>query len=108
MNILRRLAQLSIDINKIQAEAALKLYARLGLYRRLYTACGFAADIAALLEERLLALGHEGVAEHHEIVSRLIRGNISFKQFIDDWSQWYSGYIGRSCELALNELQRAG
>lgn len=40
MNILRRVAQLAIDINKIHPEAALKAYGRIGVYRRFYTDAG--------------------------------------------------------------------
>jgi hypothetical protein len=107
MNTLRCIAQLAVNINKIQADAMFKMYGRFGLYRRLYIACGFPEDTARRLEERLLAIGHEGVAEQHEILCRFVRGDISLDQLIDDWSQWYSGYMNRSCELALDELQSA-
>lgn len=108
MNILRRVTQLVVDINKIQAEAIFEMYGRFGLYRHLYISCGFSEDIAKRLEHRLLALGHQSVAEQHEILSRFARGDITFKQFVQDWSQWYTGYMNRSCELTLEELRRPG
>lgn len=107
MNILRRVAQFVLDINKIQAEAVVKMYSRFGLYRRLYIACGFPEDTASRLEERLLALGHEGVAEQHEILCRFVRGDIGGAQLVEELAQWFSGYL-ESCQAAvMDELHAA-
>jgi hypothetical protein len=40
MRLIRRVALFAVDLNKIQTEALIRLYGRLGLYRKLYTACG--------------------------------------------------------------------
>jgi hypothetical protein len=107
MNTLRRLAQLSIDINKIQSDAVLKMYARLGLYRRLYIACGFSMDAAERLEGRLLTLGYQGVAEQHEILCRFVRGDIGGGQLIDELCHWFSSYMENCQAAAMDELQTA-
>ncbi|XXX76074.1 hypothetical protein WMF30_51335 [Sorangium sp. So ce134] len=107
MNILRRVAQLVLDINKIQAEAVFKVYGRFGLYRRLYIVCGFPEGTAKRLEERLLALGHEGVAEQHEILCRFVRGDIGGVQLIEELAQWFSGYMENCQAAAMTELQAA-
>lgn len=103
MNIMRRVAQLLLDINKIQTEAKLEIFGRLGIYRRLYIACGFPEDAAVRLEQQFLALGHEGVAEQHEIVSRLIRAELNLEQFVDQWARWCTGYAEYCHEVALDE-----
>jgi hypothetical protein len=107
MNILRRVAQLVLDINKIPTEAAFKVYRRIGLYRRLYIAGGFPEDVARRLEERVLALGHDAVGEQHEILCRFVRGDIGSVQLIKELAQWFSSYMESYQAVAMNELQAA-
>ncbi|WP_438033691.1 hypothetical protein [Sorangium sp. So ce204] len=107
MNILRRVAQLMLDINEIQAEAVFKVYGRFGLYRRLYIACGFPEGTAKRIEERLLTLGHEGVAEQHEILCRFVRGDIDGVRLFEELAQWFSGYMESCQAAAMTELQAA-
>lgn len=102
MNILRRVAQLAIDINKIHTEAALKAYGRIGLYRRLYIACGFPEDVAWRLEERVLALGHDAVVEQHEILCRFVQGDIGCVQLIEELARWFSAYM-ENCQGATTD-----
>ncbi|WP_437277851.1 hypothetical protein WME90_42560 [Sorangium sp. So ce375] len=107
MNILRHVIQLMLDINKIQAEAVFKVYGRFGLYRRLYIACGFPEGTAKRLEERLLALGHEGVAEQHEILCRFVRGDIGVVQLFEELTQWFSDYMENCQAAAMDEVHAA-
>ena len=56
MRLIRRIAHFALDLNKVQTEALVRLYARLGLYKKLYITCGLPEEVAARLEERMLAL----------------------------------------------------
>jgi len=107
MNILRHIAQLLLDINKVQAEVTLNIYGRLGIYRRLYVVCGFPEDVAARLEQQILTLGPKGIAEQHEILSRLVRGELGLKQLAEEWGQWFAGYMDHCHKLVLDEVRCA-
>ena len=105
MNIVRRAAQLVVDINKIQAEAIFKMYSRFGLCRRLYVACGFSEDAAKRLDDRLVELGHEGATDQHEILRRFVRGDVGAVQLIEDLAQWFSAYMENCQAAAIDELR---
>jgi hypothetical protein len=104
MNILLRAAQLILDVNKIQSAAAVKLYFKLGFYKKLYTACGIPGEVAARLEAKLLAEIHRGVAEQHALASRWISGDIAITQVADDCAKWFSAYL-EHCSVSGPERQ---
>lgn len=45
MNIVRRAVLFTLEVNKIQAESMVKLYGLVGVYRRIYCACGIPAHV---------------------------------------------------------------
>ncbi|WP_438040158.1 hypothetical protein [Sorangium sp. So ce128] len=59
------------------------------------------------LGERLLALGHEGVAEQHEILCRFVRGDIGVVQLFEELTQWFSDYMENCQAAAMDELHAA-
>jgi len=107
MNILRRAAQIVLDLNKIQTEAAIRLYGRLNFYKKLYAACGVPAEVAARLEEKLLAAMHRGLEEQHVLASRWVKGESDLATFIDRYKGWFTDYMDRCSRITIEELSQA-
>jgi len=97
--ILRRAAQLLLDVNKAETELALKVYERLHLYRRLYETCGFTEETAAQLESHLLACAREGIKEEYAILSKFVWGEIDLKQVVIELKQWFIAHMNRSMNI---------
>lgn len=104
MNILRHVAQLVLNVNKVQSEAAVKLYDKLGLCRKFFTACGIPCEIAARLEARFLAEARRSVDEQHDLASRWVRGDMGIAQFAEDYMKWYSVLVERCDDITAEEL----
>lgn len=104
MNILRRAALFGLAVNKIQADAVVKLYGLVGLYRRLYRACGMPEDVAARIEEKMLKAANIGVEEQFELTCRWVRGEINFFGFIDEYQRWFAAHVERCTEVAMQEF----
>src|SRR4051812_41798490 len=107
MNVMRRVAQLVLDLNKIQAEAVVRLYGRLGFYRKLYVAAGLPDDVAARLEEKMLGSMFRGIEEQHVLAARWIKGESDLPDFLDRYKDWYAAYLDRCGRITLEELHPA-
>jgi hypothetical protein len=104
MNILRRAALFALDLNKIQTEAVVRLYSRLGLYKKLYTACGLPEEVAARLEERMIRSMFLGVDEQHTLVSRWMKGEIDFADLADRYGDWFREYMDRCGRIVVEAV----
>ena len=104
MNILRRAAQFAVDLNKIQTEALVRLYGRLGLYKKLYTACGLPEEVAARLEEKMIGSMFLGVEEQHGLISQWIKGEIDLA---DRYGDWFREYMDRCGRIVVEAVQPA-
>jgi hypothetical protein len=107
MNILRRAAQFAVDLNKIHTEALVRLYGRLGLYKKLYTACGLPDEVAARLEQRMIDSMYRGVDEQHTVVSKWIKGETDIPEFLDRYGDWFREYMDRCSTIMVEELRPA-
>ncbi|WP_437301132.1 hypothetical protein [Sorangium sp. So ce426] len=58
-------------------------------------------------EARVLVLGHDAVAEQHEILCRFVRGDIGTVQLIEGLARWFSSYMESCQAAAAAELQAA-
>lgn len=101
MNVFRRAAQLAVDINKVHSEAIIRLYRRLGLYEKIYTACGMPRAIAARLEEGMLDAMCVGVEEQHALASRWVSGETDFAEFVAQYGQWFGQYVARCSDVTV-------
>ena len=104
MNILRRVAQLALDLNKIQTEALIRLYGRLGFYGKLYAACGLPDEVAARLEQQMIDAMYRGVEEQHMLASRWIKGDSDLADFFDRYGDWFREHLERCSTIAVEEL----
>lgn len=107
MNILRRTAQLVIDLNKIQTEAVIRLYGRLNFYKKLYNACGLPDEVATRLEEKMIDALYRGVEEQHVLASRWVKGESDLADFLDRYQDWFREHLDRCSRITLEELNQA-
>lgn len=107
MSILRRTALFALTLNKIQTEALVRLYGRLGLYKKLYTAVGLPDEVAARLEEQMIRSMFLGVEEQHGLVSRWIEGEIDFADLADRYGDWFREYMDRCGRIVVEAVQPA-
>jgi hypothetical protein len=107
MNILRRVAQVALDLTKIQTEALLRLYGRLGLYKKLYTAGGLPEAVAARIEEKMIGSMFLGVEEQHALVSRWLKGETNLADFLDRYGDWFREYMDRCGRIVVEAVQPA-
>lgn len=107
MNILRRAAQFALDLNKRQSIAAVKLYGKLGLYKKIYVACGLPDEVAARLEEKMIDAVYRGVEDRHVLASRWIRGESDLSNFLNQYKDWFAEYMDRCSRITVEELCQA-
>jgi hypothetical protein len=107
MNILRRLAQFALDLNKIQTEALIRLYGRLNFYKKLYAACGLPEEVAARLEQKIIDALFRGVDEQHVLASRWIKGESNLTDFLDRYGDWFREHLDRCSRITVEELRLA-
>ena len=88
MNILRRTAQLVLEVNKIQSEAMVRLYGRLHMYQMVYSACGLPDEVAASLEAKIIDAMYRGIDEQHQLACQWLRGESDLADFIDRYKDW--------------------
>ncbi|MDC0749964.1 hypothetical protein [Polyangium mundeleinium] len=60
----------------------MKLFRRLGLYRRILESTGIEPKIAVEIEAQMLSIMEEGIAEQHMLCSRFVRGELAFAEFV--------------------------
>ena len=107
MNILRRTAQLVLEVNKIQAEAAVRLYGRLHIYKLVYSACGLPDEVAARLEAKIINAMFSGIEEQHELACQWLRGESDLADFVDRYTDWLREHLDRCSAIAVEELCQA-
>jgi hypothetical protein len=107
MNIMRRVAQFALDLNKIQAEALVRLYGRLGFLKMLYTRCGLTDEMATRLEEKMIGAMYCGVEEQHVLASRWVMGESDLADFLDRYQDWFREHLDRCSRLTVEELCKA-
>jgi hypothetical protein len=107
MNIMRRVAQFAIDLNKIQTEALIRLYGRLNFYKKLYAACGLPDQVAARLEEKMIDALYRGVEEQHVLASRWVKGESDIADFLDRYQDWFREHLDRCARITVEELCQA-
>ncbi len=107
MKLIRRVAHFAFELNKIQAEAVVRLYGRLNLFRMLYVACGVPEEVAARLEEKMLGATYLGVDEQHELFMRWIKGEINLVDLRDRYLDWFREHLDRCSRITVDELRPA-
>ena len=107
MNILRRTAQLVLDVNKIQSEAMVTLYGRLHMYQMVYNACGLPDDVAARLEAKMIDAMYRGIDEQHELASQWLRGESELADFVERYKDWFREHLDRCSRITVEELSQA-
>lgn len=106
MNVLRRAAQLTLVLYKAQAIAAVRLYSKLGFYKKLYTACGIPGEVAARLEEEVLDAVRLGIEDQHALTERWVRGEFDFASFVDQYITWFAEHTDRCSRITVGALCR--
>jgi hypothetical protein len=107
MRLIRRVALFAVDLNKIQTEALIRLYGRLGLYRKLYTACGLPEDVAVRIEQKMIDSMNHGVEEQHVLFAQWIKGESDLADFFDRYGDWFREYLERCSKIPFEELSPA-
>ena len=87
---------------KNRCETAVKLYRKVGLYRRLFEVAGMKPAVAAELEDVMLAITKEGIAEQYAIFTRFTRGTITFAELVRQYKIWYAEYGAWCNRVALD------
>ncbi len=104
MNVMRRVAQFALDLNKIQTEALIRLYGWLNFYKKLYAACGLPDQVAARLEQKIIDALFRGVEEQHTLASRWLKGESNFADFLDRYQDWFREHLDRCGSIMVGEL----
>jgi hypothetical protein len=107
MNILRHAAQFVLDLNKLRSIAAVKLYGKLGLYKKIYIACGLPDEVAIRLEEKMIDAMYRGVEERHVLASPWAKGESDLSNFLDQYKDWFAEYVDRCGSITVEELCQA-
>jgi hypothetical protein len=107
MNILRRAAHAVLDLEKARCEKTVKLFRKLGLYRRILESTGTEPKIAAEIEAQMLSIMDEGIVEQHALFSRLVRGELAFAEFVQQWKVWYAEYCAWCDRVTLDAFRQA-
>ncbi len=107
MHILRRAAHAVLDLEKARCEKTVKLFRKLGLYRRILESTGTEPRIAAEIEAQMLSIMEEGILEQHTLCSRFVRGELAFAEFVEQWKVWYAEYCSWCDRVALDAFQQA-
>src|SRR5688572_28330294 len=107
MNIMHRVAQFILDLNKIQTEAVIRLNGRLNVYKMLYTACGLPEEVAARLEQKIIDALYRGVDEQHALTSQWLKGERDLLEFLDRYKDWFREHMDRCSRITAEELSAA-
>jgi hypothetical protein len=107
MNVMRRVAQFALDLNKIQTEALIRLYGRLNFYKKFYAACGLPDEVAARLEQKMIGALFRGVEEQHVLALRWVKGECDFADFLDRYGDWFREHLDRCSTVTVDVLQPA-
>lgn len=107
MNVMHRVARFTLELNKIQTEALVRLYGRLGLYQKLYTACGLPDEVAARIEQKIIEALFSGIDEQHVLASRWVNGEIDLADFLDRYRDWFREYMYRCGRIVVEAVQPA-
>jgi hypothetical protein len=107
MNVMRRVAQFALALNKIQTEALIRLYGRLNFYKKFYAACGLPEEVAARIEQKMIGALYRGVEEQHVLASRWIKGEIDLADFLDRYGDWFREHLDRCSRITVGEVRPA-
>jgi hypothetical protein len=107
MNILRRAVHAVLDLEKMRCEKTVKVFRKLGFYRRLFESTGMPTNVAAEFEAQVLAIMEEGVQEQHALACRFVRGEIGFAEFVRAWKTWYADYATWCDRVGLDACRQA-
>jgi hypothetical protein len=72
-----------------------------------YAACGLPEEVAARIEEKLIANMSLGVEEQHQVFSRWIRGEDDLADFFERYKAWFCAYVERCSTATVEALQPA-
>ncbi|MDC0743171.1 hypothetical protein [Polyangium mundeleinium] len=107
MNILRRVAHAVLDLEKVRCEKTVNVFRKLGLYRRILESTGTEPKIAAEIEAQMLSIMDEGIVEQHALLSRFVRGELAFAEFLQEWKVWYAEYAAWCERVTLDAFRHA-
>ncbi|MDC3956865.1 hypothetical protein KEG38_23600 [Polyangium jinanense] len=107
MNIFRRVAHAVLDLEKVRCEKTVKLFRKLGLYRRILESTGTEPEVAAAIELQMLSITEEGILEQHKLCSRFVRGELAFAEFVQEWKVWYAEYAAWCDRVSLDAFRHA-
>jgi hypothetical protein len=107
MHILHRIVQGVADLEKTRCEMTVKLYRKVGLYRRLFESAGMKPAVAAELEAQMLSIMNEGIAEQYALFTRFTRGEITFAELVQQYKTWCEEYAAWCDRVSLDAFRQA-